>query len=871
MATDRRPDDMARITTPELADAFIEEQIAALRAQIGNKKVLLALSGGVDSSVVAAMLIKAVGDQLVCVHVNHGLLRKGEPEQVIKVFRDELGATLIYVDAADRFLDKLAGVSDPETKRKIIGKEFIDVFAEEAKKLDALPNDDVDAYRAREKKYADNMRSVEYADAKTLADLWGVAFMWRKTTVYDDFNPTHAIFAECRRKGAQVLSDQRKKRIRELADEYQFFHWKLEFPDVFDGVKDGFDVVLGNPPWERVKIQKKEWFALRAPEIADAKNNAEREKLIKKLGEERPELLKAFDSALRKAEATSVFIRTSGRFPICGRGDVNTYAVFSELNTILVSPQGRVGFIVPTGIATDDSTKAFFQYVTRNKLLKSLYDFENRKKLFPDVDSRQKFSLITISGCKPRVHEDADFAFFNLAVSDVQEEGKVFKLTLDEIAMVNPNTQTSPICQSLKDSELTKTIYRRVPILEKEGTTSNKGNSKNDTSKRRNKNDVIRPSEENPWGIKLNRMFDMSNDSKLFRSYESLEHDGYKLRGSKFVRDDGTEYWPLYEAKMIHQYNHRFGDYSDLPKGSKSTNLPDIPTARLHNKGYTVLPRYWIDKTEVFGENETQLPFLIGFRKICRSTDERTIIPSIIPQAGAGDSIIRIDFGRNLNSISFLVAELSSMIHDYVARQKSGGTNLAFFVTRQISTFPPREAEKEAAFLPTETHLDFVLPRVLELTYTASDLREFAESCGDHGEPFVWDDRRRFLLRCELDALYFGLYLGFGEWSKAEAYRESEEDRATLERYFPTPLDALDHVMGTFPIVRRKELADELKTSVASEALKARGLEPGDRYPTHAVVRAMYEEMVDAIREGKEWTTWLDPAPADDSLRHPAG
>ena len=135
---DRRPDDMARITTNELADAFIEEQIAELRKQIGDKKVLLALSGGVDSSVVAAMLIKAVGDQLVCVHVNHGLLRKGEPEQVIKVFRDEMKANLIYVDATDRFLDKLAGVSDPETKRKIIGGEFIEVFAEEARKLDGI-------------------------------------------------------------------------------------------------------------------------------------------------------------------------------------------------------------------------------------------------------------------------------------------------------------------------------------------------------------------------------------------------------------------------------------------------------------------------------------------------------------------------------------------------------------------------------------------------------------------------------------------------------------------------------------------------------------------------------------------------------------
>ena len=138
MDPNKRPETMERITTPELAQAFIDEQVAAVKEQVGDKKVLLALSGGVDSSVVAALLIKAIGEQLICVHVNHGLLRKGEPEQVIQVFKEELGANLIYVDAVDRFLDKLADVADPETKRKIIGKEFIDVFAEEASKLEGI-------------------------------------------------------------------------------------------------------------------------------------------------------------------------------------------------------------------------------------------------------------------------------------------------------------------------------------------------------------------------------------------------------------------------------------------------------------------------------------------------------------------------------------------------------------------------------------------------------------------------------------------------------------------------------------------------------------------------------------------------------------
>ena len=138
MDMNKRPDNMERITTPELAQAFIDEQVAAIRAQVGDKKVLLALSGGVDSAVVAALLIKAIGKQLVCVHVNHGLLRKGEPEQVVQVFRDEMDANLVYVDAIDRFLGLLEGVEEPEKKRKIIGAEFIRVFEEEARKLEGI-------------------------------------------------------------------------------------------------------------------------------------------------------------------------------------------------------------------------------------------------------------------------------------------------------------------------------------------------------------------------------------------------------------------------------------------------------------------------------------------------------------------------------------------------------------------------------------------------------------------------------------------------------------------------------------------------------------------------------------------------------------
>ena len=181
----RRPADMERINTPELAQAFIDEQIALIKEQVGDKKVLLALSGGVDSSVVAALLIKAIGQQLVCVHVNHGLLRKGEPEQVIEVFRNQMNANLVYVDATDRFLDKLAGVDDPETKRKIIGGEFIEVFAEEARKLDGIE------FLAQGTIWPDILESEMCADAEK-EGYWTL-----QSTVLQDNTASRALHTKC--------------------------------------------------------------------------------------------------------------------------------------------------------------------------------------------------------------------------------------------------------------------------------------------------------------------------------------------------------------------------------------------------------------------------------------------------------------------------------------------------------------------------------------------------------------------------------------------------------------------------------------------------------------------------------------------------
>ena len=279
------------------------------------------------------------------------------------------------------------------------------------------------------------------------------------------------------------------------------------------GLTGGFDVVLGNPPWERIKLQEKEFFSSRDPQIAKAKNKAERQRLIQAVAQSDPGLFKAFHEEKRKSEAQSHFIRNSGRYPLCGRGDVNTYSIFAELKRDLMSPTGRVGCIVPSGIATDDTTKFFFQSLMEKKELLACYHFDNRAKLFKDVGSSITFCLITITGRGLPAVKGAEFAFFLHDPSELKDKKRRFTLAARDIALINPNTKTCPIFRTRQDAELTKAIYRRVPVLVKEGT-----------------------SHGNPWRISFMAMFHMSNDSHLFHTYDELVAQGYILMGNIFIK-----------------------------------------------------------------------------------------------------------------------------------------------------------------------------------------------------------------------------------------------------------------------------------------------------------------------------------------------
>jgi len=647
---------------------------------------------------------------------------------------------------------------------------------------------------AREQ-YAAYLAADEYRRKKLEADSWTAAFFWplpRGT----EWAPTHGEFVRLCAKGPEALPPEALVQVEALAERYRFFHWHLEFPGVFGdegpGTKDGsgspasssvsrpssadgFDVVLGNPPWERIKLQEKEFFADKDPAIANARTAAQRRKLIRKLPQTNPALHAAYTAALRDSEASGHFLRESGRYPLTGVGDVNTYAVFAGLARQILTPTGRAGIIIPLGIATDYTYRDFFADVVDSGQLVSFYDFENREGIFPGVHRNYNFALTTLVGTKlPRSR--AEFAFFMTHFDHLQDEDRCFTLSSKDLALINPNTRTCPIFNTRHDAELTRKLYRACPVLHNEEAA------------------------KNPWNVSFFTIFHMANDSNLFRTCEELEAKGYALKGNHFVHDDEL-YLPLYEAKMIQQFDHRFGSVRVNPENPMRQGITVLTSLTEHQDALFVpTSRYWVFESNVT-ERINERQWLIGFRDVTDTrTNARTGMFALMPRAAVGHTISLIFLNKtsDTNYGCAFMANANSLPTDYVIRQKLGGLHLSYFIVRQLPIFPPDRY--------TPDLLDFVVPRVVELTYTAWDLQPFAQdvlaeagperwarwfkdapvhtSAPPAGQsatpaPFVWDEARRARLRAELDGLYAHLY--------------------GLTR------DELAYILDTFPIVRRRD------------------------------------------------------------------
>jgi hypothetical protein len=641
---------------------------------------------------------------------------------------------------------------------------LVGVLTKAMAELDALADDEFADVEEKQRRYAALQASAEAERARLVADAWCAAFVIPK------------------RVGAPILTQGVLDQLRvnptvpavlgsvaDARNRYSLLHPHLAFPHIFrippdgqapanpaTGWSGGFDVVLGNPPWERVKLSEKEFFATRRPEIAAA-SGATRKRMIAQLAEDDPALHTAYRAALRQADGESHLLRSSGRYPLCGRGDVNTFAVFAENMRTLLAPTGRCGIIVPTGIATDETTKHFFADLVERRSLVSLFSFENEEFLFPAVHHATRFALLTMSGSE-RPAPSADFIFFARQTRDLADRDRRFNLTAEDLVLLNPNTRTCPVFRSSPDAELAKAIYRRVPVLIADG-----------------------PPQRNPWGVSFSRLLDMTNDSALFRSAADCEADDGILDGNIYQSRDGRSWLPLYEGKMVHQFTHRWGDYGMLRPGESGHELPAISDDALLEPTYLPIPRYWVDAKHVNGElkGRWSRSWLLGWRDITGTEKIRTIIAAVIPRVAVGNELpLTLPIASPV-AVAALAANLNSFILDYVARQKVGGTHLNYFLLKQLPVLPPTAYDESAAWDPARTLDQWIRPRVLELTYTARDLQGFGRDLDWDGPPFRWHPQRRLLLRAELDAAFFHLY--------------------GLDR------EDVAHVLDTFPIVRRND------------------------------------------------------------------
>ena len=632
-------------------------------------------------------------------------------------------------------------------------------------KIRKLPENSLAQISQKDKKFRKLRKEKEYLKLKLAADLYISAFLCEKNgdvssdPIMHRVPTTEDVWAAL----SNSKSDGTLYDLSVASRKANAFHWPLEFPNVVE--RGGFDVVVGNPPWDRIKFSHIEFFAARLPQIALAQNAAERGKMIDSLKSSAnlmdKNLYEEYRLSRRRSKAISRFTRVDekygGRFSKTGRGDVNTYALFTELAFQLTSISGHAGIIVPTGIATDLTTAPFFSFLMNEKKLFSLFDYINSAPLFHAVDRSYKFCLISLSHTS--IDKDAKFAFFLTNPGQADEVDRNVSLTSSVISKIHPNTKTSPLFRSCADRDLTIKIRGRVPVLVDERV----GNKLN------------------PWGISMMCMFHMAGDSELFRTATQLEKEGFVLSRTNFVRNK-EKFIPLYEAKMIHQFDHRWSGYV----GDGSTPL----TSDSHSKSsieFEPLPRYWVCEKRV-NERLDKLNYnhnwLIGWRDIAGTTRLRTVIATAIPRYAVGHSMPLLFSTESIRKRVFLLANLNSIVLDYIARQSVNGNHVTYFYLKQFAVLAPDFC--------TELRLDFVVSRTLKLIYTSNSMKPFAEELGYSGQPYVWNDRDRAVICGELDAFF------------AKSYGLSREDLCYI--LDPASVKGVDYPTETFRVLKNAEI-----------------------------------------------------------------
>jgi len=655
-------------------------------------------------------------------------------------------------------------------------------------------------------RYAQETSSDHAVRGRRVADAWCAAFLGPKTP--DAAPITQAVLEEI---GAgtndlQMLSIV--DHIDTLASRHRLFHWHLEFPEVFrvpehgpantpTGWTGGFSAMLGNPPWETLQMSEKEFFASRDSTVADAKTAALRKKLIAALAESNPALFAEFSFESRRGEAEVHLIRASRRFPLCATGKINTYSVFAEHFRAGVAFGGRVGILTPTGLATGDATSAFFSDTVRAGRLAAFYDFANHKRnIFPGLKGQSWFALTVLTGGE-RVTEL--HVAFDLSWPD-EVPARRFVLALDEITLLNPNTGTLPVFRTRRDADITLACYRTHPVLQRDEAADG-----------------------NLWGLQFKQgLFNMASSSENFETADDLDRLGATFDGWAW-RKGGARWLPLYEAKMLNLYHDRFGTYQgyDIRDGVGVRAIPTPSDECLDDPDFEPLARYWVAEQTV----DESVPagwthdWFFGWRDITNVTNVRTFVASLVPKAAIGH-VFPVALLRDHTRVPLLQAVWSSMVMDYVVRQKLSGTHMTYGVVNQLACPSPAAFDEQPSWCGTSLGA-FVRLRVLELSYTSHLIKPYAVDVfgSDHGAPYRWIPERRDELRAELDGAMFFLY-GL--------------DRVDVE-----------HVLDSFYGVRKNEERDL------------------GEFRTKRLVLAAYDAMTTAAETGVPFVSPMDPPPGE--------
>jgi len=618
------------------------------------------------------------------------------------------------------------------------------IFTGDYKELENIQQDDVEGVNQVKTKFEIFRNNYTWFNDWRACNLWAAAFFWNNTEENKQAAPNSERLAKFLNNPAAAFGPMIGK-CDALSMEHKFFHWPLEFPDVFE--QGGFDVMLGNPPWEIVELNAKEYFKVRNNEIAQASSDRIRKKLIEDLCTSDSKLYESFQKAKHDFDAQRKFIQESNRFPDGSKGRIDLYPLFVENSIGLVFRKGTVGLILPSDIATGAYNADLFSRIIIEKRLKCFYDFENSKPIFTGVHRAKRFCLLVLTGSDLNA-KTVDFFYFGHELSDLLNKERRITLNFDELEIFSPNTLAPPIFHTVVDYKISKRIYAELGVF------------------------VNRKKISNIWNASIKRMLSLSDNGVDFKKNIGL------------TNQDKKGLFRMYSGKNIFQYNHRYATYIN-------ENIKDVGIENILDPAYCIETEYYIPSAELDHRVKDKSPsnWLIGYRDVTNATNERTTIASILPRVACDTNCRNIYSEIELIKLCCLVGNLNSISFDYFARQKIIGLHLNAGTLEQLPVLHPNKFAGLTEMI--------IVPIIMELSYCAWDIKVFADdvwkeadedlraaiqqqwqenraATGGHEwgppdwceidpdgctlSPFKWDEERRAVLKAKLDAIYAKLY-----------------------------------------------------------------------------------------------------------------